>query len=976
MKIRNKLIFYIVPSVTLLIALILSANFVITGKKFTTLQFDLLINNVNHITDKCKSNYETIEALGMSEVEYYRNFTKSSMVSSITKDIAPLTSIAIIDTLTRQIYFSTDLNEARSFFNNSLIQSMIEKIQGHTEFESLSSSGNKVTMMAAFGECPEWNWIAVSYVNKDQLSRYTQDVLNLSLVLAGIFLIFIFQAMQRLSRTVTRSLDSLEAGARRLSQDNFDVEIKADGNDEFSKLAHCFNVMAAEIRKTHNKLSSAIADEKRTNQDLKTSEQRRTLALFGADLGLWDWNIQTNSVVYDDRWCGMIGRSVDNVAPFFDSFLQLLHQDDKAATQAIIDDYLSGGRPYYAVEFRMQHLDGHWVWILAKGKVVERDENNLPLRMTGTHMDITERKLSESKLLMAASVFEHALEGILITRLDGVIIDVNKAFTRITGFSRAEALGKNQAFLSSVMDKREYSSILRKLHQEGYWVGERFYRRKNGEKIIVTQATSIVSDNSGQQQHCVSLFSDITQIKEHQRQLEHLAHYDALTNLPNRTLLADFMKHTMAQIARRGKDMAVIYLDLDGFKVVNDRHGHHAGDQLLIASASRMLSVLRKGDMLARLGGDEFAVILTDLDNYSNAFSTLDRLLVNVSKKHESVCQDESITASIGIVFHDGKQQIDAEQLLRQADQAMYQAKMLGGNRYIVFDAEHDSYIRARHETHGRIRLAIENEEFVLFYQPKVNMRTGQIIGAEALVRWQHPEKGLLCPGDFLDSVEDHPLAILIGEWVIDAAMTQRELWLKQGMDIHLSVNIGALQLQQDNFLDCLQRIFHAHPLVHSNRFEIEILETSTLKDMELASRVIDACREMGVTFALDDFGTGYSSLTYLKKLGVSQLKIDQSFVKNMLEDSGDLAIIKGVMGLAAAFKCSVIAEGVESVEHGLALLELNCDVAQGYGIAKPMPADQFYRWSRSWKPDPSWTAERAMRDASHNLSECGNYTH
>jgi EAL domain-containing protein (putative c-di-GMP-specific phosphodiesterase class I) len=298
---------------------------------------------------------------------------------------------------------------------------------------------------------------------------------------------------------------------------------------------------------------------------------------------------------------------------------------------------------------------------------------------------------------------------------------------------------------------------------------------------------------------------------------------------------------------------------------------------------------------------------------------------------------------------------VDADQLLRQADQAMYQAKLAGKNCYHVFDAELDRSVRGHHEGMERIRHALVEREFVLHYQPKVNMRTGKVIGAEALIRWQHPEKGLLPPAVFLPVIEDHPLAVEIDEWVIDTALTQMTLWQASGLDIPVSVNVGARQLQQAGFPERLREILAAHPDVRPGDLELEVLETSALEDVVGVSKIIEACREIGVTFALDDFGTGYSSLSYLKRLPVNRLKIDQSFVRGMLEDPDDLAILEGVIGLATAFRREVIAEGVETVEHGEMLLRLGCEQAQGYGIARPMPAREFAGWSATWRPDAAW---------------------
>jgi diguanylate cyclase (GGDEF)-like protein/PAS domain S-box-containing protein len=574
-------------------------------------------------------------------------------------------------------------------------------------------------------------------------------------------------------------------------------------------------------------------------------------------------------------------------------------------------------------------------------------------------------KQANTKLELAASVFEHAREGITITDSHGTIVDVNESFTRITGYTREEVIGKNPRILSSGrQDPAFYADMWGKLNEQGHWSGEVWNRRKDGEVYAELLTISAVRDIKGQPHQFVALFTDITAIKAHQSQLEHIAHFDALTHLPNRLLLADRLRHAMAQALRREQHLAVAYLDLDGFKAVNDHHGHSVGDQLLMTLASALNNTLREGDTLARLGGDEFVAVLIDLKDVESCAPMLSRLLDTAAAPYPMGQEVLQVSASIGVAFYPQDSEVDADQLMRQADQAMYQAKLAGKNRYHIFDPTHDSTIRARHEGLERVKLALSHQEFVLHYQPKVNMRSGQVVGAEALIRWQHPEKGLLAPNTFLPAIEDHALGIKVGEWVIDTALTQIEVWRTSGMDLPVSVNIGALQLQQVDFVQRLKAILARHPQVDPSSLELEVLETSALSDIEQVSQVIEDCAQIGVKFALDDFGTGYSSLTYLKRLRVATLKIDQSFVRDMLDDPDDLAILEGVIGLAGAFKREVIAEGVETVAHGTALMQLGCELAQGYGIARPMPAEQMPAWASTWRPDVAWSELPWLGDA------------
>jgi diguanylate cyclase (GGDEF)-like protein/PAS domain S-box-containing protein len=572
---------------------------------------------------------------------------------------------------------------------------------------------------------------------------------------------------------------------------------------------------------------------------------------------------------------------------------------------------------------------------------------------------VIEKTASESRLQLAASVFTHAREGIMIADSNGSIIEVNETFTHITGYNRAEVVGQNPRILRSGRQTPEfYVQMWKALNERDHWSGEIWNRRKSGEVYAEALTISSVRDAAGQINNYVALFTDITAIKEHQSQLEHFAHFDALTGLPNRVLLADRLQQAILQSQRRDQSLAVLYLDLDGFKAVNDQHSHGVGDELLIALSQRMKAALRDGDTLARIGGDEFVAVLVDLAQTQDCDAVLRRLLQAAAEPVSIGNTVIQVSASIGVTQYP-QDAADADQLMRHADQAMYIAKLAGKNRFHHFDVAHDAAIKTRREDLDHIRRALEQDEFVLHYQPKVNMKTGEVVGAEALIRWQHPERGLLSPAAFLPVIENHPISVELGEWVISTALTQMGAWFSAGLDFPVSVNIGVRQLQQENFVSRLTTLLRAHPDVPPLRLELEVLETSAMEDIGHVSGVMHACRALGVGFALDDFGTGYSSLSYLKHLPAERLKIDQSFVRDMLDDPDDLAIVESVIGLATAFRRSVIAEGVETAAHGELLLTLGCELAQGYGIARPMPAHALPLWVQAWRPDASWTAWR-----------------
>ena len=489
----------------------------------------------------------------------------------------------------------------------------------------------------------------------------------------------------------------------------------------------------------------------------------------------------------------------------------------------------------------------------------------------------------------------------------------------------------------------------------GQWKGEIWSRRKNGEAFSIFLNVSRVCSAKGEITNYVALFSDITPLKLQREQIEHGAQFDALTDLPNRLLLSDRLNQARANCQRHNQMLAVLYLDLDGFKFINDNFGHSVGDELLIAVSSRMRAVLRESDTLARIGGDEFVLVLTELSNLQDCIHLVNRVLAACAQPVDVRGNTLTITASIGVTMFPADD-ADTDELLRNADHAMYEAKRAGKNRFHLFDAAQDAEVKHLANLQGRLAQAFEKKEFVLYYQPKVNMRTGVVVGVEALIRWQHPESGLLAPGSFLPLIEKHGLCEAIGAWVLETAVQQLESWGQRGLRLPVSVNVSARQFQDADFSAKLARLLKRHSQVDPGALELEILETSALEDIVSVQKIISDCQALGVYFSLDDFGTGYSSLTYLKRLRVGALKIDQSFIRDMLDDPGDLSIVKGVIGLASAFNLSVIAEGVETEAHGQQLLLLGCELEQGYAIARPMPVDQVEDWVSAWRAPTTWT--------------------
>lgn len=707
-----------------------------------------------------------------------------------------------------------------------------------------------------------------------------------------------------------------------------------------------------------------ITDRKRVEADLRQSEELLQLFIQHAPASLAMFDLDMRYIAVSRRWIesfGLRGREI----------LGLSHYDvfpDIPPRWVAIHRRALGGETLKNDEDPFERADGSTQWL--------RWEVRPWLTGTGAiggivifAEDITVRKQSEARLQLAASVFTHAAEGIVISDPNGLILDVNDAFTQITGYTREEVLGRKTSLLSSGRHGKEfYDNMWHDLIETGHWSGEIWNRARDGRIFAEMLTISAVRGKSGNIERYVALFSDITASKEHEQTLRRIAHYDILTGLPNRALLRDRLHHAMAQTARRGNVLAVVCIDLDEFKIVNDRHGHAAGDELLTTVAHRMKLALRDFDTLSRLGGDEFIAVLLNLDNPDQCLPTVKQILNAASQPISIGKSSITLSASAGIAFYPQPREIDPDQILRQAGQALYQSKIQGKGRYQIFDSRLDISLRGRHEDLHQLRRALEQNEFVLYYQPKMNLATGAIHGAEALIRWQHPDRGLLLPSQFLPAAEDHPIALEIGEWVIESVLRQIETWNSCGFDVPVSVNISAQQLQHAGFSSRLHEILAAHPRVDPSRLEIEVLESSALPDMTQVSQVIHSCGKLGISFALDDFGTGYSSLAYLKRLPVDVLKIDQTFVHDMLDDPEDLTIVEGMLGLASAFRRQAVAEGVETVEQGILLLRLGCNVAQGFGIARPMAPADLPAWVASWRPDPRWASVTALDHADRPL--------
>ena len=679
-----------------------------------------------------------------------------------------------------------------------------------------------------------------------------------------------------------------------------------------------------------------ITERKKLHEDI----HRHKVIVETAREGFWRANKQGYLVEANQSYANMTGYSIAELCGMHISMLDALDKPEDVQKR-IKEIYDKGSISF---ETQHKHKDGHLIDIEISSTIL-RGTNELVVFCR----DISDRKRAEQSLQVTASVFSISQEAIIITDPDNNIVDVNLAFTNITGYSRDEVIGRNPNILSSGNQNKEfYAQLWATLKRDKAWRGEIWNRRKSGEIYPELLSISALCDNSGKVLRHVAVFSDISHLKEHEAELTRVAHYDPLTSIPNRLLLADRMKLGISQAARDQNMMAVCYLDLDGFKPINDTMGHEVGDTILVEVSRRIENTIRGGDTVARLGGDEFVILLLGLEKGEESLATVERLLKSIAEPISIQSKTLRISASIGVSIYPIDNE-DPDTLLRHADQAMYAAKESGKNRYHIYDVEMDKRSREQYTFLQSIRYALQQKQFELFYQPKINLRTKEFAGVEALIRWRHLDRGILPPSEFLRKIENTDFEIEIGDWVIKTALAQMNRWRMEGLDIEVSINISGYHLESSGFVEKLKQLLSLYPNLSAGKLQIEVLETVALNDINVVREIIGSCRELGVSFALDDFGTGYSSLSYLNALPVDALKIDQTFVRDMLEDEGDRAIVTGVIALAKAFHRQIVAEGIETTAHIQVLDGMGCELGQGYGIARPMPVGEIIHWKSSY---------------------------
>ncbi|SDN86986.1 PAS domain S-box-containing protein/diguanylate cyclase (GGDEF) domain-containing protein [Halomonas shengliensis] len=564
------------------------------------------------------------------------------------------------------------------------------------------------------------------------------------------------------------------------------------------------------------------------------------------------------------------------------------------------------------------------------------------------------------------SAFHQAGEAMLIADAELKVLAANTAFAELSGVEPSWLKGR---CVRELLDQsRLTTDPWEMLHSRDHVKAEFTYRNRMGRSAPAILSVSRLRDDRGQPSHHLVVLSDLAALAASGRKTGREVYFDALTGLPNRELLSQLLNESLEHAKRRGARVALGVLDVDHFKSINDRHGQDMGDSLIALLAQRISHLVHGDDILARIAGDEFALILQQGADEAVLSRLLDALAAPFFLRGEAL----QITVSLGVTFFP-QDDADGDVLLRHATQAMHRAKQRGRNTFHVFDPRFDRELQAREAQRRRFRQAIEKDELRLYYQPQVDMFDGRVIGVEALVRWQHPEEGLLAPGHFLPLVEGVSLDTLLGEWVLEAALKQLSVWQSTGVTLPVHVNISPAHLLSGHFVQRLTGLLDRYPEVPATRLKLEVLESAAMGDLQAALATMRDCQTLGIDFAIDDFGTGYSSLTHLRQLPVDLIKIDQSFVRDMLSDPDDMAIVESVIFMANRFRRPMLAEGVESLEHARALLALGCVRAQGYGIARPMPAESLPTWLSDWPRRRDWTALGLAMDKPARSTRRGN---
>ena len=800
---------------------------------------------------------------------------------------------------------------AQSELGDSLHLS-VEKVAGHS---ALLLDRTEALMSSILGEVK-------SARNGTMLRLYTLVALDAVLVLL---------AFLTVRKRVVNPLRDLSTHCVELAEGNYNTRFVASTQDEIGHLAKVFNESAQRIGTLVDQIEHERLDLRRAEAMFRGIAENSMVGVYISHRGRF--------LYVNNKMAEMFGYSREEMVEDVSSGLLFLDSEDSGGDESVVRRRLDGEIPGLWLEKQGRRKDGSLLDVEIFGSLMVLDEQLVTI---GIALDITQRKDSEAQARLAMMVFRHSGEAMVVTDPDGVLISVNPAFTRITGFEEAEVVGRRLNILSSGRhDAKFYQLMWSSINATGTWEGDIWNRRKNGEIYAERLVVNTFFDNDGQPRYRIGLFSDITKQKEANAFVWRQANYDFLTGLPNRTLFHSRVEQEMARCDATGKSMALVYLDIDDFKEVNDTLGHGVGDRLLEEVAKRFQACVRAGDTVARLGGDEFMFILGDLSDLELVDAICQKVMDRLCEPFLLEGESASISASMGMTFYPADAR-SLKELMQNADLAMYAAKERGKFQVARFQPSMQTRAVVRRELARDLALALDEEQFSLAYQPIVQLKTGRIVKVECLLRWQHPKNGSVSPGVFVPFAEDSGLINRIGEWVFRTATDQISVWRDFCPELQASINVSPVQFA-GNSLNPGDWLAHLAELgMQGDHIVVEITERLLMDANAEVSQKLIEFRDAGVQIALDDFGTGYSSMSYLKRFDIDYIKIDQSFVRNLGRNDDDLVLCEAMIGMAHRLGLQVVAEGVETRLQREMLLKAGCDYAQGYLFAPPLQAEDF----------------------------------
>ncbi|RTK99992.1 MAG: EAL domain-containing protein [Neisseriaceae bacterium] len=767
----------------------------------------------------------------------------------------------------------------------------------------------------------------LTYAKRDM----RQDAVRHIALFLALLMLLLGITWMLLDQSIRQPLLQLRMAARRMAGGDLHARSKLDLPNELGDLSRTLDDMAARLASDRQALLSqqnALSESERKYKAL-FNDSRDGIALLSTDGKYIDANPQ---------YLSMLGYTREEL-------LHLSYEDctpkrwHAIETQILENQLFKRG---YTDEYEKEYVDknGRVFPVSIKASLLYGEYGEV-LGMWGTARDISERKQAESKLLLAARVFENSGEGIVIVDGTRTVVSINAAFSRITGYELTEVYGQPLQFhAAGVNDDGFLQTLWQAAESGGYWEGEIRYRHRDGNNRTVWLTLRQVKEANGHVANYIGHLTDISERRAWEEHFRYLSEHDYLTGLPNRTLFQDRLQQAILQSKRSGEKLAVAFMDLDRFKNINDSLGHHIGDKLLHAVAERLKQCVRSSDTISRQGGDEFILLLTGLHRREDAIQIIEHIQAAVANVYLIDDYEFNVTSSVGLsLFPDDGNDHDA--LIKNADAAMYQAKAAGRNSYHVFTDELKEKAVERVQIESGLRRALENGELRLNYQPQIDIASGRIIGAETLIRWHHPELGVISPLRFIPVAEESGLIVPIGEWILQQACKQARQWQVDGFELTIAVNISAVQFRHKSLEDTVNRAL-AYSNLPPQWLELELTEGLIMEGSDAIIGIMQRLRQIGVKLSIDDFGTGYSSLSYLKRFPIDKLKIDQSFVRDITSDPDDAAITRAIINMAQSLKLKVIAEGVENEAQLDYLRQHACDEYQGYYCSKPLPADEF----------------------------------